>query len=248
MTLLCTKGSIDFEPVVFMNKNLLIVGRTRSDRQNITSLFLEWFSEARRVDSVTGDELSISLADIIIFASSAGRFPETLEHCRLRKRTLIIVSSGIKLPADFVPTAPVIMAPNLALLICALFEVLPQLGVLARRLGAQTQVVEAHQASKASAAVTASRMAEMFGVPEDEIGHIRSDAVAGAVLSVPSEYLGGFAQHFVAVTVGGVKVTIRTEIVGRDAYAEGLKILLGAMEKKFLKPGVYDAHKLVFGD
>lgn len=228
--------------------NLTIVGRPRSERQNMTSLFLEKFPGARRVDG-TPPVVPLDLQnDAVIFASSKERFPEILEHCCQYKRTLIIVSSGIELPEGFVPRAPVIKAPNLALLVCALFEVLPKLGDMAKILGAKTSVVEAHQASKTSPAVTASKFAAMFGVPEEKIGHIRSDAVAGAVLDVPENHYGGFAQHIIATSAAGVKVTIRMEILGRDAYADGLALLLKRLQEGDSLPvGVHDAHTLVFG-
>ena len=185
---------------------------------------------------------------VVVYVSSKERFPSVFEECQKLKLPLIVASSGIKsVPKGVTLTAPVIMAPNLALLILALFDVLPRLAQLAKMIQPmEAGVMEAHQATKTSPAITAQKIAEMFGVPHDKIGHVRSDSIAQSVLGIPAEHLGGFGAHFLDVSAGGVDACVRFRTLGRVCYFNGLQVVIDAIEKNPLAPGVYEAHKLVF--
>jgi len=185
---------------------------------------------------------------VVVYVSSAERFQSVFEECQKLRLPLIVASSGIKsVPEGVTLMAPVIMAPNLALLILALFNVLPRLAQLAKIIQPmEVGVIEAHQATKTSPAITAQKIAEMFGVPDNQIVHIRDDEMAEHELGIPLEHLGGFGAHFLNVSAGGVDARIQFRTLGRVCYFNGLQVVLEAIEKNPLKPGVYEAHKLVF--
>jgi 4-hydroxy-tetrahydrodipicolinate reductase len=189
---------------------------------------------------------------VVVYVSSKERFSSVFEECQKLKLPLIVASSGIKdIPEGTYTvttlTAPVIMAPNLALIIQALFDVLPRFAQLAKLVQPlSAEIAEGHQASKTSAPITAQKIADMFNVPHDQIGHVRSDSIAKSMLGIPQQFVGGFGAHFLEISAGGVDVVIRFRTLGRVCYFSGLRVVLEAMEKNPLKPGVYEAHKLVF--
>ena len=232
-------------------KKLVIVGRSRAERENMASVVANGcvrhkIPHAQVEGAPFPDSFILPDDSVVIYVSSKERFPSVLEECQKRELVLIVASSGIEIPDGV--TIPVIKAPNLALLILALFDVLPRFGQLAQILNARTLIAEAHQATKTSAPITAQTMAGWFGVAPETLGSVRSDTLAEILLGIPTGNVGGFACHFLETVAGGVKVTIKTEILGREAYFLGLKMILAKVEElgPNLTNGIHDAHKLVF--
>jgi dihydrodipicolinate reductase len=188
---------------------------------------------------------------IVAYFSSYGRFPSVFEECEKRKLTLIVATSGLEagphVPID--TKIPVIMAPNLSPLVMGVFKASSILGGISKKIGAKAFVAEGHQASKTSAPATAQKIAGYFGNPPESVGSIRSDPIARAVLGIPEANLGGFGAHFIAVSHNGTNVRISFDTQGRSMYCDGLKLLLGKLDElgNGLKPGIHEAHELLFG-
>ena len=246
--------------------NVIIVGRIGTDeagkkRGEMARSLIEGCKEAgiphMRLDGAPFPPEGTNLPfkpdpnSVVVYVSSKERFPSVLDECELQNFPLIVATSGIRLVEEEAKelTIPVIMAPNLALLILALFDVLPRFALLSELIRPRrVTIVEGHQNSKTSIPATVLKLAEMFKVSSEEVGHIRSDPVAETILDVPPEMIGGFGAHFLKVTAGGVEVKIQFKTLGRAAYFLGLEVILQAIEKMGpnLKPGVHEAHKLVF--
>jgi dihydrodipicolinate reductase len=237
-----------------MTKHLIVVGRTRENRQNMTSML----ANALNADNILftrfdGAPFPINWPNnsIVAYFSSKERFPSVLSECLDHHMTLIVATSGIKAGVD-VPNdvnIPVIIAENLSPLVMGVFKASSILGDVSRKIGAKAFVAEGHQASKTSAPATAQKIAGYFGNPPESVGSIRSDPIARAVLGIPEANLGGFGAHFMVVSHNGTNVRMSFDTQGRSMYYDGLKLLLGKIEEigDGLKPGIHEAHEVLFG-
>lgn len=208
----------------------------------------------RRINHTVTQELNLPRKGfepketIVVHVGSGQYLKRLIAECQQCGYILIQASSGQKLP-DSVPI-PVIDAPNLGLLILALFDVLPRLGKLAQGLGAEADVMESHQASKTSAPITAQKIAGYFGKSPESVLSLRDPMVQEQSLHVPHEYLDGHAYHFVKVAAGGIEMELSFKVHGRDPYFEGLVILAEKVLKLdaegVLMPGIHPADQLLF--
>lgn len=209
-----------------------------------------------RINHTVTQELDLSYTafepkeTLVVHVGSGQYLSRLIAECQRCGYILIQASSGQKLP-EFVPI-PVIDAPNLGLLILALFDVLPRLGQLTQKLGAGVDVMESHQASKTSAPITAQKIAGWFGKPPESVLSLRDPMIQEQSLHVPREHLDGHAYHFVKVAAGGIEMELSFKVHGRDPYFDGLILLANKVleldaEGKLLAH-VYSADKLIFGD
>jgi dihydrodipicolinate reductase len=188
---------------------------------------------------------------IVAYFSSKERFQSVLAECIKRHLTLIVGSSDVK-ATEYVPSEveiPVIIAENLSPLVMGVFGACERLGKVSQMIGAHAFVAEGHQKTKTSAPATAQKIAGYFGNPPESVGSIRSDPIARAVLGIPEANLGGFGAHFIAVSHNGTNVRVSFDTQGRSMYCDGLKLLLGKIDElgNDLKPGIHEAHELLFG-
>jgi dihydrodipicolinate reductase len=203
-----------------------------------------------RIDgSASWDDITEGDA-IVVYLGSKAKLAATIEQCQKRRLTLIIASSGIaesNLPKDLM--IPIILAPNLALLIMALFDVLPRFGALAQLLHCEADVAECHQATKTSPPGTAQKIAGFFGNPPESVGSVRDNAAARAMLRIPKADLEAFGDHYIVVSGHGVEISINFRTLGRSAYFAGLMFLIDEVEtfQNGLDPGIYHADTLLFG-
>ena len=247
-----------------MKRTLVIVGRVGTDEtgrerglmarellrqctmNQIPSMLIgkEYFASRANTGNIHGPD-----EHLVVYVGSKGSFQYILRECQLRNLTLIVVSSGITeadIPADI--SIPVILAPNLAVLIMAIFESFRCLGRLISGFASTRVIAEGHQASKTSAPSTAEKLADLFDVPHSEIGHVRNDAIATAVLGIPRDALDGFGKHYVNIELGQVRFNASFEVHGRSAYFEGLKMIIDKIEAlgADLGSGVKQAQSLLF--
>jgi dihydrodipicolinate reductase len=242
-----------------MKRRLIIIGRPREGKENMTSLLVKTMVNANaaspgitpflRLDGAPFPE-DMEPDSIVAYFSSKGRFPSVLEECRKRRSTLIVASSDVKAGED-VPLdvdIPVIIAENLSPLVMGVFGACSCLGKVSQMIGAHAYVAEGHQKAKTSAPATAQKIAGYFGNPPESVGSIRSDSIAAAVLGIPEVNLGGFGAHFVVVSHNGTNVRISFDTKGRAMYYDGLMLLWRKIEEMGLNLtwGVHEAHALLF--
>lgn len=198
---------------------------------------------------------------IVAFHCGSGKqFPLLVEQCNLWNIPLIQAASSLKessapdaklLPPIDPSTLkfPLILAPNLALPITALLKVLPVYGKMMQAIGAETVVLESHQAAKKSAPITAQNITEYYGNKRDQVVSIRDPNIQKELLGVPEEHLDGHAIHMINSTGCEVRVEIKTTIYGRGTYLKGLEMLIGKLYELDgeLKPGIHQAEDLLFG-
>ncbi|MEK7609776.1 MAG: hypothetical protein AAB470_01485 [Patescibacteria group bacterium] len=236
--------------------HLIIVGRIGFDEKGKPrgEMARELVAECKKADlpHTRVDEVPFPV-DIpedshVVYLSKAGRFPNVLVECQKREFPIIIASSdsGIQIPTDV--TIPIVKAPNLGLLILALFDVLPRLGQLAQILDARSLCAEGHQEDKTSPPVTMQKIAAMFGIQSEMIGSLRNNVLAELFLGIPRNKTNGFGHHLLVSEALGVRLKIEFETLGRSAYFYGLQMIRQKMEEREpnLLPGIYEGYKLVF--
>lgn len=229
--------------------HLVIIGRTRQDRENMTSVMIKGCKEldilySRVDDAPFPDHLPSGTYAILV--STERRFTTVLAECERRNIPLIVATSKVFIPEDL--QTVVVNAPNLGLMVNALFDIMPRLGALFRALGAKCDVAEFHQATKAPGSITALKFADALGVPREAVGSGRSDALAKVFLNVPEDHVGGFARIGIIAKACGMKVNITAETDGRSAYFFGLTVILKKLIELDPVPGRFEADEIVFGN
>ena len=234
-------------------KRMIIIGRTRPDRANMTSTLIDGCTKLgipfTRVDGNMGDFVGMKgEGTVAVMVSSPERYPKILAGCEMCSIPLVVATSNVPLQDGV--TVPVISAPNLSLLSCATFDALPRLGTLIQSLGGQCFSAEIHQDSKKGKSPTAERIAGMFGVKPENVGSVRSNSSAAVFSDVPPEHLSGFARIGVVAKLHGMTFKMMLESNGRESYLPGLLAII----EKFLQnqdkfgPGIWQADQMMFGD
>ena len=185
---------------------------------------------------------------VVAFTSKAPRFPSVLVECEKRRLPLAVVSSNIVIPSSV--KTPVFSGPNLGLVTVAVLGIFPRLSVLVKSLGAKSWVAEFHQSGKPSGSATAHEFAQMLGIPKEQVGSGRSDALAKVFLDVPDAYIDGFARIGIIIGACGVTLRMSLETNGRAAYFEGLMAVIAKYYEceNAIGPGVWPVDRLMFGD
>jgi hypothetical protein len=233
-----------------MTRNLIIVGRTGilgdgTEKGQMASMLCRECTKSN-ITHVLLDGAPLKRGyqpgSIVVYLSSKERFPSVLSDCQKLNLPLIVVSSAVKLtdiPEDV--TIPVIVPPNLGLLIQSTLDIFETFGPRCKSLGAHVAFAEAHQASKTSPPSTMHKIVDLFGGSRETIGHVRSDGIAEAMLDIPTANIGGYGKHFVKATLRGQTVWIQFETIGRQMYFDGLLVYVEEIERRgaSLLPGAY---------
>ncbi len=183
-------------------------------------------------------------SDVVVIHVGTNRlFPSVLQVCEERGYPLIQASSNNDIIVPETVKTHVILAPNLALPVLVLFDILPRFGQLMQGLGAKVDIIESHQATKTSPPITAQKIAGFFGLPPDSVESIRDPLRQREELQVPEGHLAGHAHHYIDIEVAGVEVYVGLQIHGRDAYFHGAVAVAKKLleHKARMRPGVCTA-------
>ncbi len=156
---------------------------------------------------------------VAIHVGSGREFPALLHHCERHRIPIIQCSSGIVLP-EVVPV-PIVSVSNAALSAQWFFQDLEAQVNIYRTRHPTWCLVESHQAEKTTVSATALHIANILGIPHDEIISIR-DTEDQLKMGIPREHLAAHAYHRVSGVVGEGKIELSLEIHGREEYAEGI--------------------------
>lgn len=182
----------------------------------------------------TGGGSDKSVPDAVLVHIGSGRqFEEALRWCGATSTPFIQASTGQDGLLPTQPPCPIILAPNLALPVIKLFEVLPRIAETFKEADMAIEITESHQARKKTVAGTALEFAKILGVPASAIRSVRDPAEQEA-LGVPREHLDAHAYHWITFTSDGLKIQLSTQVEGSRAYASGALVVA---EKLIAKRG-----------
>ena len=205
--------------------------------------------------SNTNEGLPIELAEILIYCrKTSGQIREVLEHCEKGKVPLILASTGMDSELPVNPNFPLIKAPNLAL---DVVEKILEIERMSQNeyLGWTVKIVEHHQEGKTSIPGTAMEVAKRTGMdtenmkrlivatphayevamedPNTHVISVRYWEMSREMCGIPDENEGGYGIHEIIFTSpdGKETKTMKTEVFGREKYAEGAYQLIRALKK-----------------
>jgi dihydrodipicolinate reductase len=166
--------------------------------------------------------------------------------CNFCARNDVPVIMGSTGQDDLVPARlriPIIIAPNLALPIIKLFNLLPGFVKEMDSLGAEKSLAESHQFGK-KAPGTAKKFAEIMKL--SSFKSIR-DRLVQLAIGVAREFLDGHAYHFLKFEWDGLVLEINTKVNGRKIYAVGAIVVAKATLSKrvSLAPGLHNVEDII---
>jgi len=204
-------------------KNIIIAGRgnfAESLLKNCNKL-----AGFKNINILSWHDYNINKLEmsLIIHTGSGRELEKIIEFCNGTQSVLVQAATGLELEKylknnlDFV----LIKAPNLALPIIKFMKILELTGDMFDSKDFNIKISESHQGSKKTVPGTAVQFANALGLPEENILSIRDESKQKE-LGIEEQYLDGHAVHWIEINGLGARLSFKTEILGRDAYAYGV--------------------------
>lgn len=181
-------------------------------------------------------------ASIVVHAGSGREWTDVVATCEAAGSLLVELATGNPL-IDRDWTIPVVVCPNVNLLVLKVMAMLSSHGVAFQ--DCDISLVESHQASKSSAPGTAFEMADALGLDRTDVRSVRDPVVQEGELGIPREHLSRHAFHRIRIQDGNARVLLETTVLGEAPYAPGLARILEGISARNLSPGVHHVVDLV---
>lgn len=179
---------------------------------------------------------------IVVHAGSGRELDAIASYCESTQSTLIELATGSKI--ESMPVAfPVVLCPNTNILMLKFMAMLEQCGRMFNRY--EINIVESHQASKASVPGTAVNIAHSLGMSGSDIQSVRDTSFQRTQLDIPEADIERHAFHQVMIHDGKCSVKLETRVYGEAPYAEGVSQIVTAACDRKLESRLYSVIEFV---
>jgi 4-hydroxy-tetrahydrodipicolinate reductase len=179
---------------------------------------------------------------IVVHAGSGRELEAIASYCESTQSTLIELATGSKL--ESMPVAfPVVLCPNTNILMLKFMAMLEQCGKMFN--GYEINIVESHQASKASVPGTAVNIAHSLGMSGSDIQSVRDTSIQRTQLEIPEADIERHAFHQIMIHEGKCSVKLETRVYGEAPYAEGVAQIVAAACGHKLESRLYSVMEFV---
>jgi hypothetical protein len=182
---------------------------------------------------------------IIVHAGSGRQINECFAFCSRTRSVFIELSTGME-TENMHPDFPLVVCPNTSILLLKTLHMIKANGRLFENY--TVSITESHQSAKNTAPGTAYAFAGALNFPTDKIISVRDPEIQQHEIGIPNAYLDKHAYHKIVIQDGNDQVTIETKVLGHDAYAKGVKIIVEMVLKAELENKKYSVLELFGND
>lgn len=179
---------------------------------------------------------------VIIHAGSGKQLDDIIQYCNLNHCLLIQLSTGQEIK-EYNNTFPVIVCPNISLLLVKFMYMLEKFGEQFQDF--EIQVIESHQSQKKSVPGTALHFANSLKLDPEKIISIRDKKKQKLDLNIPEAFIDSHAYHEIKISDGSVELVMETKVYGHENYAKGVKKLLNVISEKTFENKMYNITELI---
>lgn len=138
---------------------------------------------------------------------------------------------------------PIVLCPNTNILMLKFMAMLEQCGKMFN--GYEINIIESHQASKASVPGTAVNIAHSLGMSSNDIQSVRDTSIQRTQLEIAEADLARHAFHQVQIHEGKCSVKLESRVYGDAPYAEGVAQIVAAASSRQLERRLYSIMEFV---
>lgn len=179
---------------------------------------------------------------IVVHAGSGRELAAVEAFCAAAQAPLVELATGSALE----PGArgfPVVVCPNTNILMLKFMGMLERSGHLF--CGHRIELLESHQAQKASVPGTAVSMAHALGLPVGDIQSVRATDIQSDMLQIPGEHLARHAYHRIQIADGQCSLQLEARVYGDAPYADGVARIVAAVRARPLDNRLYSVMEFV---
>lgn len=179
---------------------------------------------------------------IVVHAGSGRELQPTMEFCEHTRSTLIELATGTDIGSS-TPKFPLVICPNTNILMLKFMSMLEKSGPLFHQH--PIELTESHQANKSSVPGTAVAIARSLGLAESSIRSVRDPGLQETALQIPVNHLARHAYHQLRIGDGVCSLTLETRVYGDTAYADGVALIVAAVQKQELENRLYSVMEFI---
>jgi 4-hydroxy-tetrahydrodipicolinate reductase len=188
------------------------------------------------------DNFDRSQNAVIIHAGSGKQLGDIILYCSSNRCLLIQLSTGLEI-GEYNETFPVIICPNISLLLVKFMYMLQKFGENFRDY--EIQLTESHQSTKKSVPGTALHIADSLKLDRGKIITIRDKLRQQKELNIPDAFIDSHAYHEIKIKDNNVELVLKTSVYGHDGYAKGVEKLLKMVSDKSFENKLYNVTDLI---
>jgi 4-hydroxy-tetrahydrodipicolinate reductase len=188
------------------------------------------------------DNFDRSQNAVIIHVGSGRQLDDITEYCSSNQSLLIQLSTGLEIK-KYDKTFPVIICPNISILVVKFMYMLEKFGKYFQDY--EIQLVESHQSQKRSVPGTALHFADSLKVDHEKIITIRDKNKQQEELNIPDAFIDSHAYHEIKIKDNNAELILKTKVYGHDGYSKGVEKLLKAISEKTFENKIYNIIDLI---
>jgi dihydrodipicolinate reductase len=188
------------------------------------------------------DNFERSQNAVIIHVGSGRQLDDITQYCSSNHGLLIQLSTGLEIK-EYNKTYPVIICPNISVLIVKFMYMLEKFGKYFQEY--EIQIIESHQSQKKSAPGTALHIADSLKLDHEKIITIRDKKRQQEELNIPDAFIDQHAYHEIRIKDNNAQFVLKTNVYGHEGYSKGVGKLLKVISEKNFENKMYNVIDLI---